>query len=155
MTFQIHPLPRAQFAPLFALSVADLALRHIRRVTADTCPGFPCRVSLEDATPGEDVLLLNHQHLDGPGPYAASHAIYVRTTAPEARIAPGIVPHVLASRLLSVRAFDADQMMMTADVVAGTDLAPALDAMFADPRNAFVHIHNAKQGCYAARATRA
>ena len=46
MTFQIHPLPRAQFAPLFALSDPELALRHIRKVTADICPGFPCRIKI-------------------------------------------------------------------------------------------------------------
>lgn len=46
-------------------------------------------------------------------------------------------------------------MMRTADVVDGTDLAAALPRMFSDPEIAVVHIHNAKQGCFAASATRA
>mgnify|MGYP001801393802 CR=1 FL=1 len=75
MPFQIHALPRQPFAALFALSDSELRDRNMRRVTADTHPGFPCRVSLADADPGEELILLNHQHLDAASPYAESRLV--------------------------------------------------------------------------------
>jgi hypothetical protein len=155
MTFQITALDPEPFAPLFELSDAELAARGARRVIADSNPGFPCRVSLEDAAIGETLILVNHPHLTGNTPYAASHAIYVRETAVRASPAPGEVPDVLHRRLLSVRAYDADAMMVEAEVLEGEALAPHLEALFARPDVAFVHLHNARPGCFAAAVRRA
>ena len=155
MTFQIHALPMAPFAPLFALDDAALKAQGARRVIASASPGFPCRVSLRDADLGEELILVNHRHLAANSPYAACHAIYIRKDAQPARPAPGEIPEVLASRLLSLRAFDAEAMMQSAEVVEGRDLAPGLLRIFANPAIAEVHIHNAAPGCFAARATRA
>jgi Protein of unknown function (DUF1203) len=154
MTFQIHALPYAPFGHLFALPDDALQSRGIRRIFADADPGFPCRVSLQDAAQGEELLLLNYAHLQGTTPYAASHAIYVRKGAAQAQPLPDTVPEVLARRFLSVRAFDAHNLMVTADVTNGTSLAALLDDLFATSEVDFVHVHNAKQGCFAARATR-
>ncbi|MBV8909127.1 MAG: DUF1203 domain-containing protein, partial [Gammaproteobacteria bacterium] len=63
MSFQISGLGFGQFAPLVALSDHQLLARNARRVVADRHPGFPCRVSLVDAQPGERVLLVNYEHL--------------------------------------------------------------------------------------------
>jgi Protein of unknown function (DUF1203) len=154
MTFQIHALPKAPFADLFALPDADLHRQGMRRVIADTKPGFPCRVSLQDAEIGEELLLLNYTHLDGSTPYAASHAIYVRKDATQAQPMPDAVPDVLAMRLLSVRAFDSDNLMVAADVTDGKSLSTLLNRFFSNGSVAVIHVHNAKQGCFAARVTR-
>ncbi|MEC3860235.1 DUF1203 domain-containing protein [Mesobacterium sp. TK19101] len=155
MTFQIHALDQRDFAHLFDLPETELIRRGIRRVVADTNPGYPCRVSLQDAQIGEDLLLLNHHHLRSDGPYDGRHAIYVRRNAITCTPAPGDVPEQLSRRLLSVRGFGADQMMRAAEVVQGTGLAQTLHRLLADPSISFVDIHNAGPGCYAARATRA
>ena len=155
MTFQITALDPTPFAPLFPLSDAELAARGARRVVADSHPGFPCRVSLEDAAIGETLILANHAHLVGNTPYAATHTIYVREHAVRATPAPGEVPEVLRRRLLSVRAYDAAAMMVDAEVLEGEGLAPHLEALFACPDVAFVHLHNARPGCFAAAVTRA
>src|SRR3569833_609705 len=89
MSFQVSGLSREQFTPLFGLSDAELAKRDIVRRTADKAPGFPCRVSLEDAVPGETLLLLNFEHLAVASPYRSRHAIYVRENAQEARVPVG------------------------------------------------------------------
>lgn len=154
MSFQLHALPADPYAPLFDLSDAELNQRAIRRMTVDSCPGFPCRVSLADAELGEEVLLLNHQHLAGDTPFAASHAIFVRKGVSRAHPAEGAVPEVLMRRLLSLRAFDGDRMMIDADVIDGPELARRLGEMFEDPGVAYIHIHYAKPGCFAALATR-
>jgi hypothetical protein len=124
-------------------------------VTATKSPGFPCRVSLIDAAEGETLLLLHYEHQAAPTPYRASHAIFIREGAVEATPAPGEIPEVLRRRLLSVRAFDASHMMLDADVTEGATLEPLIARMLTDPAVAYLHLHNAKPGCYAARVDRA
>ena len=155
MTFRIRGLPASTFQPLFALSDAELARRGALRVVADRQPGFPCRVSLADAAPGETLLLLNYEHLPVASPYRSRHAIYVRELAQDARLAVDEVPGVLQTRLLSVRAFDAAGMMRDAEVVDGGLLADVATRMLVDNTVAYLHVHNAKAGCFAARIDRA
>jgi hypothetical protein len=154
MTFQIHALAHEPFQFLFGLSDEDLERQGARRVTADAHPGFPCRVSLEDAQIGDTLMLLNYTHLEVGSPYASKHAIYVRQNVEQAHPLPGEVPASLSSRLLSVRGFDEGGFMKDADVVDGQRLSGKLEDLFCDTAIEFVDIHNAKQGCFAARATR-
>ncbi|QQA43417.1 DUF1203 domain-containing protein [Pelagovum pacificum] len=154
MSFQINALDPAPFAPLFTMSEAELVGRHARRVTADSAPGFPCRVSMADAAVGDRLILLHYEHMPAHSPFRASHAIYIREGAERARLAPGEVPEVLARRLLSVRAFDGDDMMVAAEVVEGTSLGPVLSDWLEDAGVAFVDIHYARPGCFAGRAVR-
>jgi Protein of unknown function (DUF1203) len=155
MSFRISGLPLARFAPLFSMSDDALAAFQIERRIADRKPGYPCRVSLQDAEPGERVLLLNFAHHSVHNPYRSNHAIFVRERAIEAAPRLDEIPEVIRLRLISVRAFDAADMMMDADVVHGRELAPMIERMLADQRVAYLHLHNAKPGCYAARVDRA
>ena len=155
MSFRIVGLPVAPFAPLFGLDDHELAARGVVRRIADQRPGFPCRVSLRDADPGESVLLLNYEHQPVPGPYRSRHAIYVREYADECTPDINVIPQALSSRLLSVRAFDASGMMVEADVVAGDAVAPVINRQFANRAAEYLHLHNAKPGCFAARVIRA
>lgn len=155
MTFRIFALPMAPFTPLFALDNETLAGRGARRVTADAKPGFPCRVSLVDATPGETLILAHWEHQNADSPFRASHALYVRERAEQAHLAIGEVPELLRLRTLSLRGFDAAGMLVTADLAEGRALEPALETMLGMPEVAYVHLHYAKPGCYAARADRA
>ncbi|WGH77764.1 DUF1203 domain-containing protein [Jannaschia ovalis] len=155
MAFRIHPLPAAPFADLFVLEDGALAARNARRVTVTEKPGAPCRISLEDAEPGEDVLLVNHMHLDAASPYRACHAIYVRRGVAPARPARGAVPDSIASRYLALRALDADGMIRDAALTPGAEAAETLERFLSDPMVEQVHIYYAARGCYAARATRA
>ncbi|RYH09037.1 DUF1203 domain-containing protein [Tropicimonas sp. IMCC6043] len=154
MPFQIQALPMTPFLPLVGASDAELAARNGRRVVAESDSGYPCRVSLRDAAAGETLLLVNFEHLPGASPFRASHAIFVREAAVEASPAPGDIPASIASRLLSVRGFDAADMLQDADVVEGAALAERLERMFAAPEIDYIHVHYAKQGCFAAKVTR-
>src|SRR3546814_5687957 len=78
MTYAITGLDPQPFAPLFAMTDADLAARGARRVTANADRGFPCRISLEDARAGEELILLHHVSHDVATPYRSAYAIYVR-----------------------------------------------------------------------------
>lgn len=155
MTFQISALNVDQFSHLFGKDSDTLAQFGAERVVADTVPGYPCRVSLQDAEMGETVLLMNYEHQPASSPYRSSHAIFVREWADEARLDEGEVPMVLRQRLLSVRAFDDSGIMLDADVVDGQQLESLLHAMLANDAVTYLHLHNAKRGCYAARVDRA
>jgi hypothetical protein len=154
MDFQIKGLAADAFAPLFRLSDAELAHHLAMRMIADRQPGFPCRVSLRDAEVGETVMLINHEHLALESPYRSRHAIFVRENAIEARLEINEIPEILATRLLSLRGFDEAGMMVDADVVQGRGLALAVKRMLRSPRVRYLHAHNAKPGCFAARIDR-
>jgi hypothetical protein len=154
MKFRFQGLSVAPFAPLFALSDAELKARGMRRMIADEKLGFPCRVSLEEAEPGERVLLTKFEHQPAHSPYRATGPIFVRENAGAAYDGTD-VPPVLRGRLLSLRAYDSDDMMVDADVVPGDDVEAALARLFSRADSAYVHIHNAKRGCYACRVERA
>ncbi|MFC4311308.1 DUF1203 domain-containing protein [Steroidobacter flavus] len=154
MSFQITGLPLSQFSALFAMSDEALASQGAIRVTADEQPGFPCRVSLQDAEVGEKLILLNYEHLPVATPYRSRHAIYVRESATEAHLEIDEVPQQLRPRLLSLRGFDSQGMMKAAEVVPGTAIENLIEQMFSNPAIAFLHVHNAKWGCFAARVDR-
>jgi hypothetical protein len=152
MQFRISGLPAEPFRHLFALSDDELK-RHgaVRRVAENS--GYPCRVSLTDAKAGDEVILVNYEHQDADTPYRSRHAIYVRPG--ERRYdATGEIPEQLRKRLLSVRAFDANGMMVDADVIEGRLLEEIIGRFFANDAVAYIHLHFARPGCYAARVDR-
>ncbi|RYY38337.1 MAG: DUF1203 domain-containing protein [Sphingomonadales bacterium] len=64
------------------------------------------------------------------------------------------VPEQLARRMLSVRAYDRAGMMTDAEVTDGTELGCLIGSLFVDPAVAYLHVHNARRGCFAARVDR-
>jgi hypothetical protein len=154
MAFRIQGLPAELFTHLFALSDRELAARNAVRRIADARPGYPCRVSLTDAEPGQAVILTHFEHHPVASPYRASHAIYVRE-GEETFDEVDRIPEQLRLRLLSVRGFDAGGLLFGADVVDGRELEAVIERLLGDPRAAYLHVHYAKPGCYAARVDRA
>ncbi|HEX4935452.1 MAG TPA: DUF1203 domain-containing protein [Gemmatimonadaceae bacterium] len=154
-SFRLTALSPEPFRPLFDLGDDELAAMGARRVVATHAPGFPCRVSLEDAAPGEELLLLPYEHHSADSPYRASGPIYVRRGAVPRVPAPGELPPYVTRRLISWRAYDADGMMLAADVVDGAALGDELERRFGDERVAYVQLHNAKPGCFSCQVVRA
>ncbi|MBP7703904.1 MAG: DUF1203 domain-containing protein [Caulobacter sp.] len=155
MSFVVTGLSAEPFVHLFGADEAALAAAGAIRYRADSKPGFPCRITLEDAEPGETVLLLNHEHLDVETPYRARHAIFVREAATAPARCENAMPPALAGRLLAIRAYDADGMMIDAEIVEGAEAIQLVERFLADPRAAYLHAHNARRGCFAARIDRA
>ena len=154
MPFQILALDRDEFAAHFEKDDESLAAIGVQRIRVDAEPGYPCRISLQDARVGETVLLMNYEHQPASTPYRSSHAIFVREAAAQARPDSDTVPHMLRRRLISARAFDADHMMVRADIVDGDHLAALIEEMLANDSTDYVHLHNAQRGCYLARVVR-
>ena len=154
MHFRLSGLSPLPFQHLYGLPDAELKQLGVLRYRVDAKPGFPDRITMEDAEPGQTVLLLNHvcQHADTP--YRASHAIFIREGAMQTWDAVDQVPDSLRIRLLSLRAYDEHGMMLDADVVEGTAIETVIARLFDDATVSYIHVHNAKRGCYAGRIDR-
>ncbi|HEY0993352.1 MAG TPA: DUF1203 domain-containing protein [Kofleriaceae bacterium] len=155
MHFRIMGLSPDAFRPLYGLSDDELARRGARRYIADAKPGFPDRIEMRDAEPGESLILVNHVHQAANTPYHASHAVFVREGAEVAFDAIDRVPEVLRLRKLSLRAFSADHYLAAAVLVDGRELEGEIAKMLARSDVAYIHVHYAAPGCYAARVERA
>src|SRR5579872_1732590 len=146
MHFRVRGLPAEPFAPLFALSDDELARRGAVRRRADARnPGYPCRISLTDSQPGDELILVNYEHHPVDSPYRMRFAIYVRK-GEETFDAVDTVPEQLRKRTLAVRAFDADAMMVGSELIDGAKLEDAIARLFADARAAYLHVHFAAPG---------
>ncbi len=154
VNFQIRGLSPDLFVPLFALTDTQLAEQGAVRRIADEPNAFPCRVTLEDAAPGEEVLLLPYRHHAGPSPYQSSGPIYVRRGARQAVLAVNEIPAMQLRRLCSVRAYDAAGFLAAAEVVAGAELESLVRRFLGRAEVDFIHVHNARPGCFAFRVER-
>lgn len=153
MTYRIEGLAPAAFESLFSMTDGELAERGAKRVTADSCRGYPCRVSLEDAAQGDELILLNHVSHDVATPYRSAYAIYVRKGAARASFKDQ-TPPVFEGRPLGLRGFDAEGMLKEALLALPGEADGKIRQLFANPEIATIHAHNAAHGCFAARIER-
>lgn len=152
MAFRLSGLKAELFEQLFAKSDEELEKLNIRRMPAEA--GFPCRVTLEDAVPGESVLLLPFEHQSAATPYRSSGPIFVREG--DHRTASfNSIPEAMRGRLYSVRAYDLQGDIVDADVALGSLLEPMIQHFFAKDEISYLHVHHARRGCYAFRIDRA
>lgn len=153
MTYRITGLDPQPFAELFALSDTELAARNACRVAAAADHGFPCRVSLEDARAGEELILLHHTSHDVATPYRSAYAIYVRKQAKPADYVDQ-TPLVFEGRPLGLRGFDASGTLCDARLALPGEADVKIRELLANPAIAYIHAHNAAHGCFAAQVDR-
>ncbi|MCB2037064.1 DUF1203 domain-containing protein [Ottowia sp.] len=154
MSFRITGLDFAAFRSLVGLPDDALRARGAVRVLADRSPGYPDRIELRDALPGEQLILVNYLHQPADSPFRASHAVFVLEHPQERYDRVDEVPEVLRSRMISLRAFDEEGMIAGAELCRGTELEPSIDRLLAQPRTSYLHLHYAAYGCYACRVDR-
>ena len=152
MTFRILGLPADNFTHLFALSDSELAAQGGVRRTVDG--KYPCRVSLTDSEPGEELLLINYEHHPVDSPYRMRFAIFVRK-GDQTYDKVNEIPEQLRKRMLAVRSFDASGMMVDHRLVDGQEVEPVIEKLFTPSNVDYLHIHFAAAGCYAAKVERA
>jgi len=155
MSFRIQGLSQHTFHALVGQPDAVLQRHRAMRRVVDSAPGYPDRITLDDVPVGEPVLLVHHEHQGADTPFRASHAIYVWERAPQRWDRLDAIPPALARRLISLRAFDAQHLMIDADIAPGEQLSTLIERMFANREAAYLHAHYAKWGCFAARVDRA
>ena len=150
MTYRIEGLSADASKRLRGLSDEALAAQGARRVVADSKPGFPCRVTLEDAEPGETLILFNYVSHDVPNPYRTAYAIYVREQAQQPARFVDELPPALRDRPLGLRAFDEAGMLKGALLALPGEADANIRSLFARADIASIHAHNAAHGCFAA-----
>ena len=153
MTYRMEGLAPQAFAGLFAMADGELAARGAIRVTADA-PGYPCRVSLEEAAPGEELILLNHVSHDVAGPFRTAYAIYVRKDAEPAACYTDEAPAYLDKRTLGLRGFDAEGMLKDGLLAMPGEADAKIRALFERAEIDTIHAHSAAYGCFLARIER-
>jgi len=153
-SFRLVGLDPTPFQPLFRLPDEELAWRGIRRVVADAGSTLPCRVSLEDAPAGDELLLLPFEHQPACSPYRASGPIFVRRGQPRRELPPDTVTSYVTTRLMSVRAYDAADLIVDAAVCEGLAVADEIRRLFAREDVAYIHLHNARRGCFSCKVER-
>ncbi|HEY4092510.1 MAG TPA: DUF1203 domain-containing protein [Luteibacter sp.] len=154
MAYRIRGIDPSPFFPLYGLPDAELKQRGIRRVIAGDDTGYPERIELRNARRGESLLLLNFTHQPAPGPYHASHAVFVREGAMAAAELIDEVPEVMAQRMISLRAFDGEHLIDHATLTDGRQLDEAIRRMLRVANVAYIQAHYAAYGCFAAQIDR-
>ncbi|WP_250623605.1 DUF1203 domain-containing protein [Pinirhizobacter soli] len=155
MSYRISGLDPAPFLHLYHLSDEALHEHRAVRHVAGTTGGYPDRVELRDALPGESLLLVNYEHQPADTPYRSRHAVYLLEGATTAATFYDEIPLLFRRRMMSLRAFTAQDMLHVATVVLGDAMEPTVHEWLADDRVAYIHAHYAGAGCYAARIDRA
>jgi len=155
MSFRIRGLNFEPFRSLVDMPDDELRTRGARRILADQVPGYPDRIELRDAEPGESLLLVNYVHQTAASPYRASHAVYVLERPARTYEKVDEVPSVLRCRVISLRAFDDEGMIVAADLCAGTAVEQSIEQLLHIAGVSYLQPHYAKYGCYACRADRA
>ena len=152
MNFRIVGLPANEFTHLFDLPDADLAaVGGVRRIADGN---YPCRVSLTDSQPGEELVLVNYEHHSVASPYRMRFAIFVRK-GDQTYDKVNEIPEQLRKRMLAVRAFDSKGMMVDHRLVDGKEVEPVIERLLTPSNVDYLHIHFASPGCYAAKVERA
>lgn len=155
MSYRITGLGREPFVAYFDMDDKALAEHGAVRVTAGADKGWPCRISLDDAKAGEELILLNHVSHDVATPYRSAYAIYVRSAANHTAEYVNETPPVFEGRPIAFRAFDRDGMLRNAALALPGQAETKIRELFATDEIAYIHAHNAAHGCFSAKVERA
>lgn len=139
-TFTIRPLPAGE---------VDTHPSRSRQVVADG--PSPCRRCLRNAEIGDALVLAPYNPFTLESPYAGEGPVFVHADGCVShRGLPGELSEQVLGRTLSVRAYDAQAMMLGAEVMPGEQLAQRAAALLGS-NAAFLHVHFAGPGCFAFR----
>jgi hypothetical protein len=148
MGFKILALDDNEFESYFNLSDYELEKIGGKRMIVDENPGFPCRVSLEDAKIGEEVILIPFEFHKTEGPYQAKGPIFIRKGVKTNELKTNEVPVMLNHRLLSFRGYDKNGLMKTAITEKGDKTKDVIEKIFDIDEIEYIQIHNSSPGCY-------
>ena len=151
--FRCLPTPSETGARWRTTGVDDFGNTLVRKISDGVAP---CRHCLREGVAGEEMLLGSYR-MPGPiGIYWTPSPIFLHAEACAAYDQANHVPDTVRGRLVSVRAYDADQMCLydLGQAVEGGDVDPFLARAISDPRTSFVNIHTAKPGCMLCRVER-
>jgi hypothetical protein len=150
MRFRVTGLPTEHFAHLFDLTDDELATRGAVCCIAEArALGYPCRVSLTDSQEGDELVLVNYEHHAVAPPYRMRFAIYVRRVRRPTTPSTGCPSSCAGARSQRFVRCRRDAGSAT-NWPTGGNVSPASRSCSATGRAAYLHVHFAAAGCYAA-----
>ncbi len=154
MSFIIQGLEANLFGSLSDQTQDTFNGRPVERHLVTESPGFPCRITLDDAEVGQTVFLLSYEHHCSVSPYAQSGPIFLTVSDSKRGEFVDSIPPALARRTLSLRAYDMAGSMIDAIIVEGREAKAVIDQLFSNADVVGIDAHNASRGCFAAHVTR-
>jgi hypothetical protein len=158
-TFEVMKNSSFRIVPL-ATEVAEAARAEIRRgapdhriVIADSPTGFPCRHCLRWAKSGERLILFPFAAIPSGRPYSEIGPIFVHADECKRYNSNHKYPADLREGRV-IRAYDAEQSIVEAEVVHGSEPEAIIEKFLEKPETAFVHVRSASSGCYTMRIER-
>jgi hypothetical protein len=153
MNFKITAIEN-KYNHLFNLNEEELASKGGVKMIVDEKPGYPCRVTLEDAEIGEEVVLFPFEYHKTDSPYKASGPIFIRKNAEKANLDINEIPEMLFKRLQSLRVYDKNGMMIDVKTLEGNEIRKEIESIFSNDLANYIQIHNANPGCYNCQVNR-
>ena len=127
----------------------------VREVVVDAAIGYPCRVTLAWASPGDRIMLFRHRPFGAVSPYAEEGPVFARLGAQPAALKAGEIPAYLGViPHIAVRGYDLTVSIAHAEIVAGSACADAVARAFDNDAVRFVHVRAGAHGCFQFRIDR-
>jgi hypothetical protein len=142
------------FNQLFNLSDEVLEEMSILKMIVDEKPGYPCRVTLEDAEIGEEVLLLSFEYHETQSPYKASGPIFIRKNSEKVSLKENEIPEMLFQRQQTLRMYDNNGIMIDAKSPKSINIRKEIELGFSNINVSYIQIHNTNPGCYNCQVNR-
>ena len=108
----------------------------------------PCRHCLRITKPGERLIVFAYQPFASAGPYAEVGPVFVHAADCEAYADRGVFPEDFRNRVLTIRGYNAEGTIETAELSAAGNPEGSIDRLFSNERLSFIHVRNPAWGCY-------
>jgi uncharacterized protein DUF1203 len=125
------------------------------RVRISETDSAPCRSCLRVTPLGTPLILFAHRPFTTAGPYAETGPVFVHADACTPYPGSSAFPDDFRSRILVLRAYDAQGDINDATLAAGDDAEAMLTRLFDDAAVVVVHARNPAWGCFDFAITRA
>ena len=142
--FQIRPLDGAYADRIRTTLLDDFG----NRLKVQTGVAAPCRLCLRITQPDEPVIVFAHRPFPSTGPYAESGPVFIHATSCEQYTDVEQFPQAFRSRCLTMRGYNREGTIETAELSTPGDPEASLARLFAVTRVRFVHVRNPAWGCY-------
>jgi hypothetical protein len=146
-TFRCVPI-ETTVADRFRKTGVDDGGNTVRWEIADH-DGYPCRHCLRETRTGQKVLLGSYHLLRPRGIYWTPSPVFVHSASCIRYDRDNEIPEIVRNRLVSVRAYGADDMVIygLGDVGDGREVDGIVERCLSESRTAYVNVHTARPGC--------
>ncbi|NGP87081.1 DUF1203 domain-containing protein [Fodinibius halophilus] len=153
--FKIIPIP-ASVAHHIRTTMQDRYGHSLEVTQSEEDHNNPCRLCLEDTHKGDEQILFSYSPFaENDDPYAEVGPIYIhKECAGPYQEVHTFPPDIRARPWLTVRGYNADHAIHTAQLTKGEEIELAIGDVFSDPEVSYIHVRHGTYGCYLMRIER-